>query len=752
MKYIAHVKFNQENQAIEHLLEDHLQKVAKLAANNAQGFGASYWAELAGRWHDLGKYSTEFQDYIRDQSGYERENAHIEYPNMKGRINHSSAGALFATQQFKERFQDEICSKIIAYLIAGHHAGLADWSGESGQASLYARMQDTPLLRKALSNSPPKAILNFSTPKDFFKENADVSFWIRMLFSCLVDADFLDTERFMSPKRSQQRQSMVSLFALNQTLDQYLGRFTQTAPEGINIYRQKILEDCQNSAALRSGLFSLTVPTGGGKTLSSLSFALRHAIQHKKARIIYVIPYTSIIEQTAELFKQIFHAYPDAVLEHHSNFDTDSNKETAYLRLASENWGAPIIVTTAVQYFESLYASRSSSVRKLHNIVNSVVILDEAQLLPPDYLMPILHVIKELSQYYQVSHLLCTATQPALESQPKTFAKDQFKGLDRGSVQEIISHPDQLNKVFKRVSIILIADKITKWEQLLTLMLDHQSFLCIVDRRSDAQTLYQQLPPDSHTFHLSGLMCGQHRSDVIRQIKNQLKCNKPVKVISTQLIEAGVDIDFPIVFKTMAGLDSIAQAAGRCNREGRLRDKGKVFVFEPPKAAPVGHLRQAADIGRRLLLQPGLDPLSSQAFTTYFEQLYWLKGEALDKKNILSDDLHPNPHFSFKFRRAAKKFKLIENDYKTLLIPYGEGEKHIQRLRNSDKIYRELKHKLQRYSINIPSQYFEKLLMQDRLETCNGFWILIDNTLYHGISGLQAIDNSMNYYAEDLMV
>ncbi len=719
-------------------------------------FGNEDWAEIAGRWHDLGKYSLDFQEYIRDQSGYERENAHVERPNMKGRVNHSSAGALYAFLQFKEKFNDDVFARIIAYSIAGHHAGLADWPSESGQSSLQHRMQDKNLLADALNENPPSFITDFELPTSKPPQDCDFSFWIRMLFSCLVDADFLDTESFMQPEKTKQRQQEITLEQLNIALDDHLNQFSKEPPEGINIYRKRILDNCQQSAKERSGLFSLTVPTGGGKTLSSLSFALRHAIEHKKDRIIYVIPYTSIIEQTANVFKGIFKQYPDAVLEHHSNFDPDENKETAYIRLASENWNASIIVTTAVQYFESLYAARTSQVRKLHNIANSVVILDEAQMLPPDYLIPVLKVIKELSKNYKVSHVLCTATQPALESRNTELKFDRFEGLDEGTVKEIIENPDELTEVFKRVEIISLNENIDDWKQLIEILIEHDSFLCIVDRRSDAQELYNLLPPDAGTIHLSGLMCGQHRSDVIQQIKERLKNKKTVRVISTQLIEAGVDVDFPVVFRAMAGLDSIAQAAGRCNREGKLKKngklvKGKVFVFNPPQPPPPGHLRQAAKIGSNLLAKSDIDPLSNHSFKEYFKQLYWIKGDKLDKKNIISDDLYRDPQFRFKFRSAAKKFKLIESDYESVLIPFGEGDKHIQTLRKTEVIYRSLRQKLQRYSVNIPKKWFDELNRQDKLDECNGLWILIDEEMYHGISGLQPIDDSMNYSAESLV-
>ncbi len=740
-EFIAHVRF-EGDKAIVHLLEDHLRKVAKLSADHASAFGSEDWAELAGRWHDLGKYSADFQKYIRDQTGYERENAHVERPNMKGRVNHSSAGALHALSQFKKKFGEKnIDGRIIAYLIAGHHAGLADWGSESGQSALQYRMQDTNLLPDALKGKPPETVTNFKVPTTHPNKDADPSFWIRMLFSCLVDADFLDTESFMSPEKTEQRKQDVPLEVLNKALDQHLAKFSEKDPEGINIYRKSILDNCQKSARERSGLFSLTVPTGGGKTLSSLSFALRHAIEHKKDRIIYVIPYTSIIEQTSDVFKHIFKDFPDAVLEHHSNLDPDN--ETSHSRLASQNWDAPIIVTTAVQYFESLYAARTSRVRKLHNIANSVVILDEAQMLPPDYLMPVLKVIKELSAYYSVSHVLCTATQPALEKRTDF----NFDGFDKESVKEIIENPDELTDVFKRVKIIPLDEKIEEWEQLAEQLMEHESFLCIVDRRSDAQELYDLLPDG--TLHLSSLMCGQHRSDVIDQIKERLIRKELVRVVSTQLIEAGVDVDFPVVFRAMAGLDSIAQAAGRCNREGKL-DQGFVYVFNPPKPAPAGHLRMAAELGQMLLSKSETDPLSNHSFKEFFKKLYWTKGDDLDKKNILKD-LFPDPQLRFNFKTASKNFRLIESDYETILVSYGEGEKLIKQLRSTDDVYRELRQKLQRYTVSIQKNWFDELQRQDKLDESNGYWILIDEESYHGVSGLQTLEDSMNYRAGELI-
>jgi len=325
------------------------------------------------------------------------------------------------------------------------------------------------------------------------------------------------------------------------------------------------------------GIYTLTVPTGGGKTLSSMGFALNHAVKYGKHRVIYVIPYTSIIEQTADQFRAIF---GEAVIEHHSNLDsTDEAKENARSRLACENWDAPVIVTTTVQFFESLFASRTSRCRKLHNIVNSVVILDEAQLLPPDFLAPILEALKELQKNYGVTVVFCTATQPALGPH-KTMDFD-FKGID--GMKEIMDDPAMLHKALKRTEIRQVRNlEPLTWDDVAGEITNNESVLCIVNRRDDARTLWELLPEGS--IHLSALMCGAHRVRKIKEIKERLRNGVPTRVVSTQLVETGVDVDFPVVYRAMAGLDSIAQAAGRCNREG-LRAKGKVFVFTPPSEA-----------------------------------------------------------------------------------------------------------------------------------------------------------------------
>ncbi|MBL8152087.1 MAG: CRISPR-associated endonuclease Cas3'', partial [Blastocatellia bacterium] len=531
-EYLAHVKQSNSTYYV-HELSEHLKGTANLASIFASNFGNSDWGFLVGLWHDLGKYQADFQRRIKHHSGYDPE-AHLE--GSVGKVDHSTAGALYAIKKLGK------LGHIVAYMIAGHHAGLTDWkSEESGQSSLAYRLEKKELLDKTLAADIPEEILNPPKPTSKPKQGLDIAFWIRMLFSCLVDADFLDTENFMDDRKAALRSGYPTLEELFERFDCFMqNKINNSLQTPINQIRRAIFSECEAAAESDSGLFSLTVPTGGGKTLSSMAFALRHALKHKKRRIIYVIPYTSIIEQTADIFREIF---ADAVIEQHSNIE--SSRETVRSRLAYENWDAPIIVTTSVQFFESLFSNRTSRVRKLHNIVESVVILDEAQLLPPDYLLPILHTIKELQQNYGVSFVICTATQPALEK--RETADFSFSGLS--NVKEIISEPTELHQKLKRVEVIVPQDisRQKSWQEVAQELQQYSSVLCVVNSRKDCRELFS-LMPDT-TIHLSALMCGQHRSEMIRHIKSLLKSGQNVRVISTQLVEAGVDLDFPVVYR-----------------------------------------------------------------------------------------------------------------------------------------------------------------------------------------------------------
>lgn len=724
-QFIAHVREDHDGKFVIHELEDHLCDVAKLAGEFAQEFGSRDWAHVAGVWHDLGKYTKEFQQRIKAVSGYD---AHLE--GQAGRVDHSTAGASYAVEQF------DVHGRILAYLIAGHHAGLPDWnSGETGGGALNVRLDNKSHLARALSQAIPQKILEQTQPTSPPVGQADgFALWVRMLFSCLVDADFLDTEAFMDEGKAADRAGYPTTRALLDRFDTYMGaNFTTAVPSNVNRIRAEVLQQCREKANDAPGMFSLTVPTGGGKTLSGLAFALRHAVKHDKRRVIYVIPYTSIIEQTANIFRAIF---PDAVVEHHSNLDPD--KETVKSRLATENWDAPIIVTTNVQFFESLFAAKTSRCRKLHNIVNSVVVLDEAQLLPPEFLQPILKVMNVLTRHFGVTFVLSTATQPALNS--RSGLGWTFKGLD--NVREIISDPDALYRDLERVTVNLPHDlhQTQTWDEMATCVQQHESVLAIVSSRADARELHRRLPKG--TVHLSALMCGEHRSRVITEIKRRLKNGEAVRVVSTQLVEAGVDVDFPVVYRALAGLDSIAQAAGRCNREGKLA-RGEVYVFVAPKPAPVGHLRRAAETTVSLLFESHENPLRRELFQSYFEQLYWKTSSK--KGEEIEDLLKANGQGEVQFRTAAQRFQLIdESGYHSMIVRYGDSAVLIGRLKKEGP-ERWLMRKLQRYTVSLPEYQFKKLLGSgDVREEYPGMFAQTSDALYHAELGVLLGDSNFD--------
>jgi len=717
-----------------HRLEDHLKGVAELASKFASQFNAGDWGYLAGLWHDLGKYSKEFQEMLGNSDGCD---AHIE--TKPGRIDHSTAGAIHAIEKFNK------AGRILGYPIAGHHAGLADWqTADAGNKSLIHRLQNDELLKKVLASNIPAEIIEQSLPKQKFKTKEGHALWIRMLYSCLVDADFLDTEAFLEPEKSEARKGYPSINELLPTYEKFMiKKQTEADITFINKQRAEILEQCVAKSEHDTAIFTLTVPTGGGKTLSSMAFALHHAVKRNKWRIIYVIPYTSIIEQTADQFRQIF---TDSVIEHHSNVDvSDEKSETPRSRLACENWDAPIIVTTSVQFFESLFANRSSRCRKLHNIVNSVVVLDEVQLLPPEYLNPIFHAVKELNQNYGVTFVLSTATQPAFT--PHKSVDYSFEGL--ANTVEIMENPVLLYQAFKRVEVFTPDDLMTPctWEDLASELSQYPSVLCIVNRRDDCRMLYELMPEGA--FHLSALMCGAHRSEVIEKIRKRLKDKIPTRVISTQLVEAGVDLDFPVVYRALAGLDSIAQAAGRCNREGLL-EKGRIAVFVPPSKFPFGYLKQAGEIGRQLLAEKKEGHLAPERFEQFFKQLYWLQGNNLDKHGILKN-LAPDSELRFSFLSAAQKFKLIDDkQYAPVIVRYEEGEELIGLLKKKEP-ERWLMRKLQRYVVNLPRYVHTKLFSEGAIaEVHPGIFVQEGGAMYHTELGF-CPDKSMIYEPDELM-
>lgn len=478
-----------------------------------------------------------------------------------------------------------------------------------------------------------------------------LSVFIRMLYSCLVDADFLDTERFMSNGMIQRDSGECMEVLLDKLKDRISKWLVNRDDTTVNGRRSEILRNCLEQGKTPKGLFQLTVPTGGGKTVASLAFALRHAVEHHMDRVIYVIPYTSIIEQNAQVFREILGN--ENVLENHSNVDYESSEEFKPMQLAAENWDKPVVVTTNVQFFESLYANKSSKCRKLHNIVNSVIIFDEAQMLPPNYLKPCMAMIEELLQRYGTSIVLCTATQPALQQ----FLPEKY------AARELCPRRDEQFRFFERVTYQNI-DTVTEEEMAEKLQQEWHT-LCIVNTRKRAQRLYERLQGEG-VYHLSTTMYPAHRRRVLAEIGERLKDETVKKciVISTSLVEAGVDLDFTSVYRELAGVDSIIQAAGRCNRNGESgKDKSIVRIFQWEDKERVSGQRQQIGTTKNLLAE-GKDITALDNITEYFRRLYRIKGESLDMKKILEKF----DGGDYQFAMVAKDFKLIEENTVTVYI------------------------------------------------------------------------------------
>lgn len=688
-------------------LREHLEAVADLAARFAGAFEASDWGRLAGLWHDLGKYQPEFQAYIRGEGD---------------RVEHAVVGAAFAKQAAGSGGGREAPSAgnwlPLAFVIAGHHAGLANLtSGGDGPIPLKLRLERAhdvllralphipePLERAALPAMPSRfRAADGKDRAELERLRASTELWIRFLFSALVDADFLDTEEFY--RRGQRRRRTAGnepIPELRRKLDTYVDRLAAGADATpVNGLRAEVLAACREKAELTPGLFSLNVPTGGGKTLASMAFALRHAERHGLGRVIAAIPYTSIIEQNAAVYRRALGA--DQVIEHHSSVDPE--KETRRNKLASENWDAPVVVTTNVQLFESLLARRTSRCRKLHNVARSVILLDEAQSLPAGYLIPILDLLRELCTNYGCSVVLSTATQPALERRP---ALEQ--GLE--NVREIAPEPKKLARRLQRFEVDWPEPDAAPlgWDDLAASLLDHPQVLAIVHRRQDARDLARRLPKEG-LFHLSALMCAAHRSVRLEEIYAALKSGV-CRVVSTQLVEAGVDIDFPVVYRALAGLDSLIQAGGRCNREGGPKT-GRLVIFRAPTAPPPGTPRKAFETMESLLARQGgaVDVHDPEIIATYFRMLF--QKVNLDAKAIQAERRQLN------FATVARRFQLIEDDYqRPVVVPWGEAEERLERFRREPG--RDTLRALQPYVVNVPQWQLERLREAAAVEEIHG--------------------------------
>lgn len=704
-------------------LEVHLREVEQGARAFAEAFGGGEWAAAAGRWHDLGKYSNEFQQYIR--GGVQADGHQAE---ATGRVNHSSAGAQHAAEKLPG-----VVGKMLAALVAGHHAGLPDFIGADGGSSLAKRLADKKIpdwsaAPAEFKELPGECRLPSHWPKEHESALAfRFAFFGRLLFSALVDADFLATEAFCSPDRSFSRgKPRPNLRDLAPVLRARLEKLAAGSADGdVHRCRQEVLAACRAAAAQPPGHFSLTVPTGGGKTLAALAFAIKHALAHGLERVVVAIPFTSIIEQTAAVFRDVFQELgEEVVLEHHSMVVVDPSRESTFSRLAAENWDAPLVVTTNVQLFESLFAARTSRCRKLHRLAKSVIVLDEAQTLPPTLLAPCLATLRELAVVARSTLVYCTATQPAIER------REGFKiGLE--GVREIIPDREELYSRMRRVEVEVLGP--LDDERLVKELRTRKQVLCIVNSRPHAARLYERLSEGGEAkgvFHLSTWMCGAHRSQVFAEIRKRLKEEKTCRVVSTQLIEAGVDVDFPTVFRALAGIDSIAQAAGRCNREGRRpRSESKTYVFEPTEVKLHGLLAETARRAREVIdLGTFPDLLAPAAIEKYFRLYYWTQQAASgwDGPKVLEQ---LKALGSPEYQTAAQRFKLIEETGKSVTIPWGEGAKLVDELRpdfvEPSKL-RKLRRLLQRYQVPVFDRQFTELLDAGRLNELHGEWHVLE--------------------------
>lgn len=701
MIYLAHRSEDQREQTIL----THLRATSDMCARFAAAFGAEDQGRLAGLAHDIGKYSDAFQQRL----------AGAATP-----VDHATAGA----------FECCKCRQIpAAFAVAGHHAGLPDGGSKTDnpdQPTFFGRMN-----RAKLGKLPPygawaqELSLPPAAPPQNVSGQAEAMFFTRMLYSCLVDADFLDTEAFMEGSDTL-RGGGETMAALERKLLAHINRWFPPK-NGLNAQRCALLERClQQGSQHRPGLFSLTVPTGGGKTIASLAFALRHAKHCGYTRVIYVLPYTSIIEQNASVFRQILGA--ENVLEHHSGiqYDTEQSDEQHIARMAkaTENWDMPVVVTTAVQFFESLYADRPSRCRKLHNIAQSVIIFDEAQMLPLPYLRPCVFAIAQLIRHYCVSAVLCTATQPALTPLFREFLQEK-------PILELCPPDTYDSTIFRRV----VFRRAGPWtcQTLAEALNGCTQALCIVNKRKSAQIVYQMLEKEG-SFHLSTLMCPAHRKSILAQIRDRLRNGMPCRVVSTSLIEAGVDVDFPTVFREEAGLDSILQAAGRCNREGKTPAQASVVTVFAVEEAPPSLLSANIAAGKTAMDRfSQLD--SAQAVACYFHELLDIKGnEGQDEKGILPMMAHSAS--AMPFRRVAESFHIIDQKTRAVYIPWQAGAALTAQLVAGQRSRRLLR-QLGQYSTSVYPEHFDALDSIGALRRLeDDCAVLVEPSLYSEETGL----------------
>jgi CRISPR-associated endonuclease/helicase Cas3 len=609
-----------------HGLQAHLQATAAMARAFADRFGAGDLAHYAGLWHDMGKFHPQFQAYLQACAQGKRAQPHP----------HARYGAAYAARH----------CPLLAFPIMGHHAGMPDLSDLKARLTQVADMPQAE--QPALRAIPALAPAQVQFPQ-WLRHNdpLQAEMLVRMLFSCLVDADFLDTEAHFNQQRAAQRPQRYNLHALWQQFEQNQNALLASAPPTpVNAVRRAVYQDALQAASGKPGLYALTAPTGAGKTRALLAFALQHALANELERVIVALPYTSIIDQTAEVYRQILGN--NVVLEHHSALEVDDLSETALEqhRLLSENWDAPLIVTTFVQLFESLFSNLPSRCRKVHRLARSVIVLDEVQTLPVELLEPTVHALQQLIDDYGATVLLSTATQPALDR----------IALTNPPVQ-VVANPAQHFQTLRRVDYHVdltprdynwLADAIAAREQIMVVLNTRKDAIATLD------ALHDRCPELAGVFHLSTLLCPAHRREVLAEVRRRLADGAPCRLVTTQVVEAGVDLDFPVVMRAVGPLDRIVQAAGRCNREGRLA-RGEVIVFDLAQgSSPRGAYRTGTDEARISLQQPNADLHQPDTYRDYFERLY--QGVRLDREDI------QQARQRFQFETVAQKYRLIRDD------------------------------------------------------------------------------------------
>ena len=685
-------------------LSVHLRNVANRAKEFAIPLNLAAEAELAGLLHDLGKYRDEFQSYLRGERGSSVETQHAVF------------GAAWAADSGRSLLAT-------ALAVAGHHAGLHDCGDLQG-------LFEKPTLR--MNQTLPDLIGRFQTelgplpslplPPRWVKDELAAEFYARLIFSCLVDADRLDTACW--PETPPRDRILDAESLLRKTHAERSQKTKDNPNSSLAELRNRIFDTAVERAELTPGFFSLTVPTGGGKTLASMAFALAHAKRHGLRRVIVVIPYLSIIEQNAAEYRRILGE--DVVLENHSGVrpnDDLTEEEKSRLELVSENWDAPIIVTTSVQFLESLFASSPSKCRKLHRVPRSVVIFDEVQTLPAHLLKPIFNVFRELATNYGTSFVFSSATQPAFRKSsalPDGFGPDELR--------EIAPEPDELFQKLRRVNYHLPkAGESVGWPELSEQLAGTSQALCVVNLTRHAKELWEQLKrvlPDQSPIHLSSAMCPQHRLGLIQLIRERLRAGQQCRVISTQLIEAGVDVDFPVVWRALGPLDSIVQVAGRCNREGRLA-AGEVHVFRPvDHKLPPGVYRAAAD--QAMITLAGLgdeESVSSQlaadpqVFRDYFQSLYQVVNTDYARRGETSIQ---EDRKLLRYREVSRKAKVIADEGQPVIIardthgrefaaPLIKEIRERQLVPGQPRFTRDDLRLLQRFMVNVHSPKFDYL-------------------------------------------